>query len=110
MRLTRGIEVNEETLGFDTIRDVCMGGDGHYLGSDQTLKVMQTEYIYPNFSDRTSPNEWEENNKPILLQSAITKKNEILGSHFPAHISEETDEIVRANFPIFLPAESFRPG
>jgi trimethylamine--corrinoid protein Co-methyltransferase len=110
MRLTRGIEVNEETLGFDTIRDVCMGGDGHYLGSDQTLKVMQTEYIYPNFSDRTSPNEWEENNKPVLLQSAITKKNEILSSHFPAHISEETDEIVRANFPIFLPAESFRPG
>ena len=110
MRLTRGIEVNEETLGFDTIRDVCMGGDGHYLGSDQTLKVMQTEYIYPNFSDRTSPNEWEENNKPVLLQSAITKKNEILSSHFPAHISEETDEIVRANFPIFLPAESFRSG
>ena len=45
MRVIRGIEVNEETLSFDTIKDVCMGGEGHYLGSEQTLKVMQSEYI-----------------------------------------------------------------
>jgi len=102
MRLTRGIEVNEETLGFDTIRQVCMGGDGHYLGSEQTLKVMQSEYIYPNFSDRTSPNEWEENNKPVLLETAVNKKNEILSHHFPSHVSEETDAQLRAEFPIFL--------
>ncbi|MCP4048398.1 MAG: methyltransferase, partial [Gammaproteobacteria bacterium] len=109
MRLTRGIEVNEESLGFETIRQVCMDGDGHYLGSDQTISVMQSEYIYPNFSDRTSPNEWEENGKPVLLHSAVMKKNEILRGHFPAHISMEIDEVIRENFPIFLPRESFRP-
>jgi trimethylamine--corrinoid protein Co-methyltransferase len=102
MRLTRGIEVNQETLGFDTIRQVCMGGDGHYLGSDQTLKVMRTEYIYPDFSDRTSPNEWEENNKPVLLETAVNKRNEILSNYFPSHLSEETDAQLRAEFPIFL--------
>ena len=105
MRLTRGIEVNEETLSFNTIKDVCLGGEGHYLGSEQTLKVMQSEYIYPEFSDRSSPNVWEENNKPILLDKAVRKKNEILNSHFPSHVSNATDEQIRAQFPIFLSRE-----
>ena len=105
LRLTRGIEVNKETLSFDTIKDVCLGGEGHYLGSEQTLKVMQSEYIYPEFSDRSSPNVWEENNKPILLDKAVRKKNEILNSHFPTHVSNATDEQIRAQFPIFLSRE-----
>jgi trimethylamine--corrinoid protein Co-methyltransferase len=108
MRLTRGIEVNEETLSFNTIKDVCMGGEGHYLGSEQTLKVMQSEYIYPDLSDRSSPNVWEENNKPILLDKAVRKKKEILDSHFPSHISNATDEQIRAQFPIFLSREDMR--
>jgi trimethylamine--corrinoid protein Co-methyltransferase len=108
MRITRGIEVSEETMGFDTIKKVCMGGVGHYLGSEQTLKVMQSEYIYPDFSDRSSPNVWEENNKPVLLDSAVRKTREILGSHFPSHISEETDLAVRAKFPIFLSRDAMK--
>lgn len=108
MRITRGIEVNEETLSFDTIREVCLGGEGHYLGSAQTLKVMQSEYIYPDFSDRSSPNVWEENNKPVLLHKAVKKKNEILRSRFPSHISAEMDAKIRAEFPIFLPREAMR--
>jgi trimethylamine--corrinoid protein Co-methyltransferase len=106
MRIIRGIEVNEDTLSFNTIKDVCMGGEGHYLGSEQTLKVMQSEYIYPDFSDRTSPNVWEENNKPLILNQAIRKKKEIIGSHFPSHVSAETDAQIREQFPIFLSREA----
>ena len=106
MRVTRGIEVNAETLSFDEIKQVCTGGEGHYLGSDRTLKVMQSEYIYPEFSDRTSPNVWEESGKPIMLQKAIEKKQAILTSHFPGHVSGETDAEVRARFPIFLSREA----
>ena len=46
-RNVRGIEVNDETLSIEVIRDVCLNGPGHYLGHDQTLPLMQTEYIYP---------------------------------------------------------------
>jgi len=66
------------------------------------LKVMQSEYIYPDFSDRTSPTVWEENGKPVMLQKAIEKKRAILASHFPKHISDEADLEVRSRFPIFL--------
>ena len=106
LRVVRGIEVNEKTLSFENVKDVCVGGEGHYLGSDQTLEVMQSEYIYPDLSDRTSPNVWEESGKPVLLDKAIEKRNQILASHFPMHISSDTDARLRAEFPIFLPPES----
>ena len=106
MRITRGIEVNEETLSFEVLKDVCLGNKGHYLGAGQTLEVMQTEYIYPEFADRLSPNEWIEQNKPVILEKAIEKKNEILSSYYPTHISDEVDLKVREQFPIFLPREA----
>ena len=40
------MNTNDKTLSFDVIRDVCLGNKGHYLGSGQTLEVMQTEYLY----------------------------------------------------------------
>jgi trimethylamine--corrinoid protein Co-methyltransferase len=107
LRITRGIEVNEKTLSFEVLKDVCLGKKGHYLGAEQTLEVMQTEYIYPEFGDRLSPNQWDEQGKPVLLEKAIAKKNEILSNYHPTHISDEIDRQVRAQFPIFLPREAF---
>ena len=110
LRVTRGIEVTPETLSFDEIDQVCTGGEGHYLGSNHTLAVMQSEYIYPEFSDRTSPNVWEENGKPDPLREAIHRKDAILGSHYPGHVSDAADEAVRSRFPIFLPREAMGRG
>lgn len=106
MRLVRGIQVNEETLGFETLKDVCMKGTGHYLGSDQTLQVMQSEYFYPDFSDRSSPTEWAGTGKPVLLEQAIMKRDEILAGPHPKHISDVTDARLREDFPIFLSPEA----
>jgi trimethylamine--corrinoid protein Co-methyltransferase len=102
LRLTRGIEVNDETLGFETIKQVCLGGEGHYLSSGQTLRVMQSEYLYPDFGDRRAPQDWEEAGKPVMLDKAIEKRDEILRTHVPMHISKEIDDQVRAQFPIHL--------
>ena len=105
-RVTRGIEVNADTLSFDEIERICTSGEGHYLGSDNTLQVMQSEYIYPDFSDRTSPTVWEEQGKPVLLKRAIERKHEILARHVPRHVSDEIDARVRAEFPIALSQEA----
>lgn len=104
LRITRGIEVNEETLSFDTVRDICTSGEGHYLGSGQTLSVMQSEYIYPDFGDRSSPTEWADAGKPVMLERAIERRNEILSTYYPKHIPDEVDAKIREQFPITLPA------
>ena len=110
LRMTKGVAVNEETLSFETVKDVCLGNKGHYLGSDQTLGVMQTEYVYPNFSDRNSPNDWSDAGKPEPLKLAIERKQELLNAYFPMHVSDDVDDEVRAKFPIFLSKEAMGRG
>jgi trimethylamine---corrinoid protein Co-methyltransferase len=105
-RTIRGIEVNEESIAVETIRDVCLNGPGHYLGSDQTLKRMQTEYVYPVVGDRRSPNDWTERGATDVVDRAMQKTKEILQKHYPQHVSREVDDAVRAKFKVFLPREA----
>ena len=110
MRMAKGVTVNEDTLAFATLKDVCLNDKGHYLGSDQTLNVMQTEYIYPEFYNRLSPNDWNDAGKPDPLQLATERKEHILRTHVPMHISAEVDDQIRAEFPIFLSREAMGRG
>jgi trimethylamine--corrinoid protein Co-methyltransferase len=105
LRTTRGIKVDEESLGFETLKKVCLSGVGHYLAADQTLKVMQSEYFYPELSDRMSPVEFEAAGQPVILDKAIKRRDEIIANHHPRHISDETDAAIREEFPIFLSRE-----
>ncbi len=105
LRCVRGIEVNDATIGLDTMRTVCLEGPGHYLGSDQTLSLMQTEYIYPEVADRTSPKEWQEKDKPDLLETAIAAKEKILASRSLAALDPAVDAAIRDRFNIHLPSQ-----
>jgi trimethylamine--corrinoid protein Co-methyltransferase len=102
LRCVRGIEVNEQTLAVQVMKDICMGGPGHYLGHDQTINLMQTEYVYPEIADRSSPKEWEELGKPNLLEVARQRKEDILANSHPSHISDALDAELRARFKILL--------
>jgi trimethylamine--corrinoid protein Co-methyltransferase len=104
LRCVRGIEVDEDSVSLETIRATCIGGPGHFLGSDQTLGRMQTDYIYPALADRTSPKEWDERGKPDLLQNAIRRKEEILADRATARFDPQTDAMIRARFNIHLPS------
>jgi trimethylamine---corrinoid protein Co-methyltransferase len=103
LRCVRGIEVNDETLSIETIREVCLEGPGHYLGHSQTLELMETEYLYPTFGDRTTPKIWEELGKRDILDRAIEEKRQILESSSPRNISPAIDTKLRRRFPIKLP-------
>ncbi len=87
-----------------------MSGAGHYLASDQTLQVMQSEYYYPDFADHSSPLEWEASGKPVILNRAIVRRDEILASHHPRHISDELNAQIREEYPIFLSREEMGRG
>jgi len=105
-RCVRGIEVTDDTLSLEVMRSVVLEGPGHYLGSDQTLGLMQTEYVYPSLGDRSTPKEWLEIGKPDLVQKAIEKKREILDGYFPEHLAYGIDKAVREAFTIHLPRAS----
>ncbi|SFR50549.1 trimethylamine methyltransferase family protein [Litoreibacter janthinus] len=108
LRCVRGIDVNEETLALDVMRATCLGvngakGVGHYLGADQTLSRMESDYVYPNLGDRTSPKEWAEKDKPDLLEKATEKKEAILAERSLAEFDPAVDAAIRKRFAIHLP-------
>ena len=100
-----GQVADADLLGFDDLAEVCLGEKGHYLGSDHTLAVMQSEYIYPEVGNRFSPTLWEQAEKPLAIDSAIRKRDEILATYTPRHISPAVDAEIRAKFPIRLHLE-----
>ncbi len=104
LRCVRGIEVNDETLALDQMRSVCMGGPGHYLGTEQTLGRMQADHVYPSLGDRTSPKEWVENDKPDLIAKATARKEELLSQRSEARFDPALDAEIRKRFRIYLPA------
>ncbi len=104
LRCVRGIEVDDETLALDQMRQVCLGGPGHYLGTDQTLARMQADHVYPRLGDRTSPKEWDEIGKPDLVAAAKARKEAILATRSAARLDPQTDAAIRKRFRIHLPA------
>ncbi len=104
MRCVRGIEVDDETLALEQIRDVCLNGPGHYLGTPQTLARMETDYVYPSLGNRMSPKEWDEKGKPDLIANTIERKNQILAQRSNARFDPMTDAEIRRRFNIHLPA------
>ncbi|MCP4184711.1 MAG: trimethylamine methyltransferase family protein [Hyphomicrobiales bacterium] len=103
LRCVRGIDVTPESLAIETMREVCLNGPGHYLGHEQTLNLMQTEYIYPVIGDRTSPKEWAEVGKPDLLEAATAEKKRILSIPNQVSLPYQIDKAIREKHPIRLP-------
>ena len=101
MRCVRGIDVTEDSLSIEVMKEICLDGPGHYLGSDQTLKLMQTEYIYPALGNRMSPKEWNEAGRPQLLPAAKKRTAEIL-ANAPSQIDPMLDREIRKKFGIYF--------
>jgi trimethylamine--corrinoid protein Co-methyltransferase len=104
-RVLRGIEVNEETLSYDVVKDVIFG-DGHYLGHAQTFSRMTSEYHYPPLSDRMPTDLWEEAGSLTIEERARGYVQETLSEHFPHFIPDALDKKIRSDFNIFLPREA----
>lgn len=107
-RTVRGIDVNEDTLGVEVITEV-VNGAGHFLGHEQTLRLMQREYLYPEVGDRLSPDDWSDAGATTAAERAHTHVKRVLTTHFPDHVPAHVDDQIRAKFPIRLPIESVRP-
>jgi trimethylamine--corrinoid protein Co-methyltransferase len=92
-RITRGIEVNEDTLAVDVIHNV--GPNGHYLREAHTRRYYKTEFWYPNLCDRRNYEEWEMMGQTTMKERVIARTRDILATHQPSPIKPETEEAIR---------------
>ncbi len=108
-RILRGIEVTEETLSYKLIEETATGA-GHYLGNDQTLELMNTEYLYPEIADRQTPGAWVDGGSRTLYEQAHDRVGEMLADYYPRYIDSEADKRIRDKFPIRLRPDDMKPG
>lgn len=108
-RSLRGIEVTDETLSFEVIKEAALG-PGHFLGNQQTLALMETEYLYPKVANRESYDQWHSAGAKTTREAAADVAKGILNNHFPVEIAPDLDAAVRNRFDIRLPPELMRVG
>jgi trimethylamine--corrinoid protein Co-methyltransferase len=87
-RITRGIEVNDDTLAVDVIHHV--GPNGHYLREQHTRRYFKSEFWYPNLHDRHNFEEWEAGGRLTMKDRTVARVQDILATHQPSSIKPET--------------------
>lgn len=101
MRTVRGVEMFEGSIDLDMIEQVVTG-EGHFLGTAQTLDLMTKEYLYPSLGDRQSVSDWLENGAMTVWDKAIARVAEIEAEPAPDHLPAEIEASIRRNLPIHL--------
>jgi trimethylamine---corrinoid protein Co-methyltransferase len=85
-RLIDGIEVTEETLGFEVIKEV--GPKGHFLSTDHTLRHYRKEQFMPHLMVRDVYDAWKESGCNTAVERAREKARDILANHQPEPLPE----------------------
>ena len=74
--ILRGIEVNDEALSSDLIKDIGTGGN--FLETEQTLKLFKTEHEQAELLDRRARGVWEGIEEKDIYQKALKIANDII--------------------------------
>ena len=91
-RITRGIEVNDDTLAVSVIHDV--GPNGHYLKEKHTRRHFKSEFWYPSLLDRQDFENWEMTGGLTLKDRTVARVRDILATHSPSPIKPETEKVI----------------
>lgn len=97
LRLARGVEVSDETLALDLIKEV--GSGGNYLAEQHTVAHFRREHYLPRVLVREPYETWEKAGRPSAIEHARARAREILAQHRPrvldATIAAELDAFRR---------------
>ena len=89
-RYARGMEINEQTLNFDMIREVGPGGE--FLTRKETMKGFRKEFFIPEFFQRERIVSWKQDGKPPVKDKLTAKVRKILDGDCPTFLDEQTEE------------------
>jgi len=97
-RMLEGFEVNEDTLAFDVIKEVGIGGN--FLSHPYTASHFRREFYLPDIVERLPWAEWEAQEVQGMEAKAREKALRILAEHHPSPLEpaqeREIDAIVEA--------------
>lgn len=88
-RIGRGIDIDDEALAFDVLKEIGVGG--HFLSHEHTLTRFRDELWHSNLFDRSSYSKWKANGEKDLRKILNEKVIEILETH-TGHKLEPTIE------------------
>jgi trimethylamine--corrinoid protein Co-methyltransferase len=94
MRAVDGVNVNEDTLAFDLIKDV--GPGGNFVTAKHTRRYMRREHYQPTLSNRDSRDEWEIKGKKSTWERAAEQVRDILAQE-DCHLPEDIRKRVLAS-------------
>jgi len=83
-RSIRGIEVNDELMAVDLIKQVGIGGN--FLGQKHTMEHIVGEQVQADIIDRRMRGGWEKKGAKDLHQSSVERANKILETHQPKQL------------------------
>lgn len=92
----RPIEVNEDTLGLDAIREV--GPGGHFFGCAHTLERYETAFYGPMLSDWRNFENWQDGGSPDATQRAHATYKQMLADYE----EPELDPAIREELDAFV--------
>jgi trimethylamine--corrinoid protein Co-methyltransferase len=91
-RITRGIDVNDDTVAVEAINRV--GPNGHYLKDTHTRKHYKSEFWLPNLCDRQSYETWKMMGEKTFKDRTIARVQDILATHEAKPLSDKTEETI----------------
>ncbi len=81
-RILRGIEVNKETLAFDVIKEVGIGGT--FISQDHTVNHFKNELWEPQIFSKDSYSKWfSDGMRNNAVDNSIRKTDEIIKENWP---------------------------
>jgi trimethylamine--corrinoid protein Co-methyltransferase len=88
-RITRGVEVNDQTLALDVIHEI--GPGGHFLAHEHTARHFRRELWFPKVTNRHTYPGWMEAGGKDMRQRANERAREILATHDPRPLTPEQE-------------------
>ncbi len=96
-RSIKGINVNEDTMAFSSIKNA--GPGGNFIAERHTRRFMKKEHYKPTISDRQSREDWTAQGSKTAAERAHEKVLEILGSEPELYIDKDIENDLTELYP-----------
>nr|NIP24069.1 trimethylamine methyltransferase [Phycisphaerae bacterium]NIU24958.1 trimethylamine methyltransferase [candidate division KSB1 bacterium]NIV00739.1 trimethylamine methyltransferase [Phycisphaerae bacterium]NIV69310.1 trimethylamine methyltransferase [Phycisphaerae bacterium]NIW18810.1 trimethylamine methyltransferase [candidate division KSB1 bacterium] len=93
-KLLQGLDLSDDALAMDSIRDVPPGG--HHLGTPHTMAHFRTAFYRAELFDYNSAEQWQEEGSLDAVQRANAKYKKLLREYEAPDLDEATDEELQA--------------